>query len=110
MPDKFIFLLVADDFHPVVIEQFELDLAFRKQAHELKQFFRGNRASAFFFDFGFTRRADAEFQVRGRDGERAALRFHQEIRKDGDRGLAFHNALRSGQFIKQRRLGYAEFH
>ena len=78
----------------------ELDFAFGEEADEFEKFLGGDGARAFFFDLDFARRADAELEVGGSDGEAGAFGFDQKIGKNGDGGLAFDYALRGGQFIE----------
>ena len=108
--DEFVFLSIADDLNPVILEQLDLDLAFGQQAHEFQKFLRRDGAGAFFFDLGFAGRADAQLKVGRRDGDAAALGFDQKIGKNRDCRLALHDTLRGAEFVQQRGLCYAEFH
>src|SRR5712692_3442683 len=103
-------LVVADDLDPVVFEQLEADLLVRQQAHQLEQFFSRNRGGAVFLDLGFARCADAQLEIGGRNRQPAALGLTEQVRQDGDGGLALHHALRQAQFVEQIKLFYAEFH
>ena len=69
-----------------------------------------DRAGAFFFNFRFARRADAEFEIGGRDGEAIAFRLTKKIREDGNRRLAFDDTLRQLKFFEKIEFLYAEFH
>jgi len=108
--DELVFLFVADDFDPVILEQPELDFTFGKQAHELEKFFRRDGAGAFLFHLGVARGADAELEVGGGDVELVALGFNQQVGQNRDRRFAFDDTLRGAEFVQQRRFGYAEFH
>src|SRR6266849_1769751 len=103
-------LAVADDLDPVVFEQLEADLLLRQQTHQFEQFFSRDRGGAVFLDLGFARRADAQLEVGGRNCQPAALSLAEQVRQDGDGGLALHHALRQAQFVEQVKFLYAEFH
>ncbi len=100
--DELVFLSIADDLHPMILKQLDLDLALGQQAHELQQFFRRDSPRAFFLDLCFAGRADAQLKVRRRDRQLAALGLDQQIRKNRNCRLALNDALRGAEFVQQR--------
>ena len=94
----------------MIFEQPETDLAFRQQAHQFQQLFRGNGSGAFLFHFRFAGSAQAELEVRGRQRDAIALGLAEQVRKDGNRRLSLDYALRQIQLLQQVKLLYREFH
>ena len=97
--DHFVGLAIGENLHPMIFKQLEADFAFRQEAHELEEFFRGDGSGAFFFYLGFARGADGKFQVGGRQRDAVAGGFAQEIAEDRNRGFPLDDSLRHVELI-----------
>ena len=81
------------DLDPVVVEELEGDVAIVEELDVVVELAGGDGAGAGFFDLGFAAGSDGLVEVGGGDVELAAFGavgdLDEEVREDGDGGLAF---------------------
>ena len=86
----------------MVVLELDGDVAVREQLDVVVELARGNGAGAGLLHLGAAGGLDGLVEVGGRDGE-AAFRFvgfEQEVRQDGDGGLALDDGLGGGELAE----------
>jgi len=82
-PDELVFLLVADDFNPVIVQQLEFDLDLPATSAQAQEVSWPESSRAFLLHFGFARRANTQLQVRRGDRQPALFASTKRLERIG---------------------------
>ena len=95
---------------PVVLEQLDGDVAVGKELDVVVELARGDGAGAGLFDFDGGAGADGLVEIGGGDVEAVAFGLDEEVRQDGNGGLALDHALRRRELFHQFLTAYGNLH
>jgi len=98
------------DLHPVVIEEFDGDVALGEELDVVVKLSGGDGAGAGFFDFDGGAGADGLIEIGGGDVEAVAVGFDEEVGQNGNGGLALDHALGGGELLDQFLAANGNFH
>ena len=94
------------DLDPVVVHELERDVAVAEELDVVVELAGGDGAGAGLLDLGGAGGAEGLVEVGGGDGEAAGAElvdggFEEEVREDGDGGLALDDGLRGGELAEE---------